>query len=104
MNRHAILAALALLLCAGAANAQDIETATIDQTQRCIYTVLSVNWPLHHDPAQATNQAVATCEPNLMAMVARFHPETDKALIHMRMIEEARRQLHHVIAPDGLGD
>ena len=103
MNRRTAMIAIALLLCASAARAQDIETATIDQTQRCIYTVLTSQWAVDHDPVKATNLAVAVCEPNLVDMARHFHPDADKALIHMRMIEEARRQLH-IIAPDGLGE
>jgi hypothetical protein len=101
MIRQAItITALALLLYISPAHADIIESG-VAQSQRCIYKVLSSTWPLDHDPARATNQAVSVCEPELMALLLHFQPATDKATIHMHMIEEARRQLH-VIVGDGL--
>jgi hypothetical protein len=102
MARHGtfITTALALMLCASAARADIIE-AGVAQSQRCIYKVLTSTWPVDHDPARATNQAVSVCEPDLMALLLHFQPATDRAMIHMHMIEEARRQLH-IIVGDGL--
>ena len=101
MTRQAItITALALLLYASPAHA-DIITAGVDQAQRCMHGVLMSSWPVDHDPARATNLAVSVCEPDLLALLLHFQPATDKAMIHMHMIEEARRQLH-IIVGDGL--
>jgi hypothetical protein len=106
MNRQIAIITIALLLCASAANAQDIETAGINQAQRCMYTVLQSDLARPQtpgDPARSTNLAVSVCEPDLMALALHFHPNTDKAMLHMHMIEEARR-LEHIIVGDGLGE
>jgi hypothetical protein len=102
MFRQAItITALALLLHAGPANA-DIVEAGVAQAQRCMHTVLLSSWQGGvHDPARLTNQAVAQCEPDLLALLLHFQPATDKAMIRLHMIEEARRQLH-IIVGDGL--
>jgi hypothetical protein len=94
-----IIGALALLLCASAAHANDMVNAGVDLAQRCMHKVLlSSLYGGVHDREPVTKLAVSVCEPDLLALVLHFEPAADKAKIHSSMIIEVHRQLDSIIA------
>ena len=106
MKRLSIIAAL--LLTASAARA-DIISSGADQAQRCMRVFIETNVapgvsaglgdflrrPVNREAI--VKDAVANCEPDLMALLLHFHPDADKFAIHASMMIEAGRMFDLIL-------
>jgi hypothetical protein len=99
MKRIAITIAVSLALVASSARADDIHVALSDiivaganQAQRCMRVFIETNVAIGlRDRAVITKDAVRQCEPDLAELVLHFHPDTDKAALHVSLLKEANR-------------
>jgi hypothetical protein len=71
----------------------------VDRAGICMRRILTANlYGGIRNRDALTGSAVSVCEPELVAFLEHFVPETDRAMVHSSMIKEAHRQIDQIIA------